>query len=44
MSEDATGTTQAMNDAGGYRWVATARYHMAFEEPDNAEAKNLLAE
>jgi len=44
MSEDATGTTQAMNDAGGYRWVATARYHMAFEEPDNAEAKNLLAD
>lgn len=44
MSEDATGTTQAMNDAGGYRWPATARYHMAFAEPDNAEAKNLLAD
>ncbi|EEX13853.1 metallo-beta-lactamase family protein [Citreicella sp. SE45] len=30
-----------MNDAGGYRWPATARNHMAFAEPDNAEAKNL---
>lgn len=33
-----------MNDAGGYRWLATALNHMAFAEPDNAEAKNLLAD
>ncbi|SDE30667.1 Alkyl sulfatase dimerisation [Salipiger thiooxidans] len=33
-----------MNNAGGYRWVATALKHMAFAEPDNAEAKNLLAD
>ncbi|NIY98256.1 hypothetical protein HC022_19095 [Salipiger sp. HF18] len=33
-----------MNGAGGYRWLATALRHVVFEEPDNAEAKNLLAD
>lgn len=31
-------------DAGEYRWVATALNHVVFAEPDNAEAKNLLAD
>ncbi|WP_252734020.1 alkyl/aryl-sulfatase [Paracoccus marinaquae] len=35
---------QADYDAGEYRWVATALNHVVFAEPDNAEAKNLLAD
>jgi alkyl sulfatase BDS1-like metallo-beta-lactamase superfamily hydrolase len=31
-------------EAGEYRWVATALNHVVFADPDNQEARNLLAE
>lgn len=31
-------------EAGEYRWVATALNHLVFAEPENEEAKNLLAD
>jgi alkyl sulfatase BDS1-like metallo-beta-lactamase superfamily hydrolase len=31
-------------EAGDYRWVATALNHVVFADPNNAEAKNLLAD
>lgn len=31
-------------EAGNYRWVATALNHVVFADPENAEAKNLLAD
>lgn len=31
-------------EAGEYRWVATALNHVVFAEPDNVEAKELLAD
>lgn len=31
-------------EAGEYRWVATALNHLVFAEPDNQEAKELLAD
>ncbi|XKE47316.1 MBL fold metallo-hydrolase [Halomonas organivorans] len=31
-------------EAGEYRWVATALNHLVFAEPDNQEAKDLLAD
>jgi alkyl sulfatase BDS1-like metallo-beta-lactamase superfamily hydrolase len=34
---------QAAVDAGDYRWAATLLNHLVFAEPDNAQAKALLA-
>jgi alkyl sulfatase BDS1-like metallo-beta-lactamase superfamily hydrolase len=34
---------QAAADAGDYRWAATLLNHLVFAEPDNAQAKALLA-
>jgi alkyl sulfatase BDS1-like metallo-beta-lactamase superfamily hydrolase len=34
---------QAAIDAGDYRWAATLLNHLVFAEPDNAQAKALLA-
>lgn len=31
-------------EAGEYRWVATALNHLVFADPDNQEARNLLAD
>ena len=31
-------------DAGEYRWIAEALNHLVFADPDNAEAKSLLAD
>ena len=31
-------------DAGEYRWAATALNHLVFAQPENQEAKNLLAD
>ncbi|MBB4124423.1 alkyl/aryl-sulfatase [Martelella radicis] len=31
-------------EAGNYRWVATALNHVVFADPDNAEARNFLAD
>ena len=31
-------------EAGEYRWVATALNHVVYADPDNQEAKNLLAD
>jgi alkyl sulfatase BDS1-like metallo-beta-lactamase superfamily hydrolase len=43
-AEAAMAKAQAAIDGGEYRWAAMLLNHVVFAEPENAKAKNLLAE